>query len=137
MSNPSQVIVSSNTSTASTITINLTTHNFSEAEEMCNRIGILNKGILVALDSTKNLLDKIKTKKITFKLSRSIDLNSNIGSSLNVISNKDNGVVISYEKNKITTEEIINLIQKQNAKILDISTDDGDLEDVFIRLTKN
>ena len=119
------------------VTIILTTHNLSEAEEMCNRIGILNKGILVALDSTKNLLDKIKTKKITFKLSRNIDLNNNIDSSLNVISNKDNEVVISYEKNKITAEEIINLIQKQNAKIIDISTDDGDLEDVFIRLTKN
>ena len=119
------------------VTIILTTHNLSEAEEMCNRIGILNKGILVALDSTKNLLDKIKTKKITFKLSRNIDLNSNIGSSLNVISNKDSEVVISYEKNKITTGEIINLIQKQNVKIIDISTDDGDLEDIFIRLTKN
>ena len=58
-------------------------------------------------------------------------------SSLNVILNKDNEIVISYEKNKITAEEIINLIQKQNAKIIDISTDDGDLEDVFIRLTKN
>ena len=119
------------------VTIILTTHNLSEAEEMCNRIGILNKGILVALDSTKNLLDKIKTKKITFKLSRNIDLNSNISSSLNVISNKDNEVVISYEKNKITIEEIINLIQKQNAKIIDISTDDSDLEDVFIKLTKD
>jgi ABC-2 type transport system ATP-binding protein len=119
------------------VTIILTTHNLSEAEEMCNRIGILNKGILVALDSTKNLLDKIKTKKITFKLSRNIDLNSNIGPSLNVISNKDNEVVISYEKNKITTGEIINLIQKQNTKIIDITTDDGDLEDVFIKLTKD
>ena len=104
---------------------------------MCQRIGILNKGILVALDSTKNLLDKIKTKKITFKLSRNIDLNNNIDSSLNVISNKDNEVVISYEKNKITTGEIINLIQKQNTKIIDIATDDGDLEDVFIKLTKD
>ena len=119
------------------VTIILTTHNLSEAEEMCNRIGILNKGILVALDSTKNLLDKIKTKKITFKLNKNINLNSNMPSSLNVILNKDNEIVISYEKNKITTEEIINLIQKQNAKIIDISTDDGDLEDVFIRLTKN
>ena len=119
------------------VTIILTTHNLSEAEEMCQRIGILNKGILVALDSTKNLLDKIKTKKITFKLSRNIDLNNNIDSSLNVISNKDNEVVISYEKNKITTGEIINLIQKQNTKIIDITTDDGDLEDVFIKLTKD
>ena len=119
------------------VTIILTTHNLSEAEEMCQRIGILNKGILVALDSTKNLLDKIKTKKITFKLNKSINLNSNMPSSLNVILNKDNEIIIAYEKNKITTEEIINLIQKQNAKIIDITTDDGDLEDVFIKLTKD
>ncbi len=104
---------------------------------MCQRIGILNKGILVALDSTKNLLDKIKTKKITFKLNKNINLNSNMPSSLNVILNKDNEIVIAYEKNKITTEEIINLIQKQNTKIIDITTDDGDLEDVFIKLTKD
>ena len=119
------------------VTIILTTHNLSEAEEMCQRIGILNKGILVALESTKNLLDKIKTKKITFKLNKSINLNNNMPSSLNVILNKDNVIVIAYEKNKITTEEIINLIQKQNTKIMDITTEDSDLEDVFIKLTKD
>ena len=41
------------------VTIILTTHYLEEAEEMCDRIGILNKGNLVALDSTKNLLNKI------------------------------------------------------------------------------
>ena len=119
------------------VTIILTTHNLSEAEEMCNRIGILNKGVLVALDSTKNLLEKIKTKKAIFKLNKNVNLNGIANSYLNIISNKDNEVVMSYEKNKITIQEIIDLIQKQNSKILDISTDDGDLEDVFVRLTKD
>ena len=119
------------------VTIILTTHNLSEAEEMCNRIGILNKGVLVALDSTKNLLEKIKTKKAIFKLNKNVNLNGIANTYLNIISNKDNEVVISYEKNKITIQEIIDLIQKQNSKILDISTDEGDLEDVFVRLTKD
>ena len=44
------------------VTIILTTHYLHEAEEMCDRIGILNKGNLVALDTTKNLLKKIQTK---------------------------------------------------------------------------
>ena len=48
------------------VTIILTTHYLEEAEEMCDRIGILNKGNLVALDSTKNLLSRIKTKKVKF-----------------------------------------------------------------------
>ena len=49
---------------------------------------------------------------------------------------KENEISFSYEKNKIKIEEIINLIQKNNVKILDMSTEDGDLEDVFLGLTK-
>ena len=48
------------------VTIILTTHLMYEAQEMCNRIAILNKGNLVKLDTTENLLDSIKTKKIVF-----------------------------------------------------------------------
>ena len=52
------------------VTIILTTHLMYEAQEMCNRIAILNKGNLVALDTTDNLLDSIKTKKIIFKVKK-------------------------------------------------------------------
>ena len=118
------------------VTIILTTHHLEEAEQMCNRIGILNKGNLVALDSTTNLLKKIQTKKITFKLNKSTIIKNNELASLKILSNKENEISLSYEKNKIQIEEIINLVQKNNVKILDISTDDGDLEDVFLGLTE-
>ena len=45
--------------------------------------------------------------------------------------------VLSEEKNKFNIEELINLINKKNIKIKDLSTDDGDLEDVFLHLIKN
>ena len=119
------------------VTIILTTHYLEEAEEMCDRIAILNKGNIVALDSTKNLLDKIQTKKVTFKTDKKIDIKEDDLNSLKIISNLDNEVCVSYEKSKINIEELINLIKKNNVKIVDISTDDGDLEDVFLRLIKN
>jgi ABC-2 type transport system ATP-binding protein len=119
------------------VTIILTTHYLEEAEKICNRIGILNKGNLVALDSTINLIKKIQTKKITFKLDKNVNIPTNQLESLNIISNIDKEFVITYEKNKINIEEIINLIRKSNAKIMDLHTDDGDLEDVFLTLTKN
>ena len=50
------------------VTIILTTHYLFEAQEMCNRIAIINKGNLVALDTTQKLLDIIQTKKINFKV---------------------------------------------------------------------
>ena len=58
------------------VTIILTTHYLFEAQEMCDRIAIINKGNLVALDTTKNFLDRIKTKKIIFKLKK-FDVNLN------------------------------------------------------------
>ena len=119
------------------VTIIRTTHYLEEAEQMCDRIGILNKGNLVALDSTKNLLNKIQTKKVNFKLDKPIKIKNDQLNSLKILNMDENEISLSYEKNKVKIEEIINLIQKNGIKILDISTDDGDLEDVFLRLTKN
>ena len=119
------------------VTIILTTHYLEEAEQMCNRIGILNNGNLVALDSTKNLLMRIKTKKMIFKTQNKIKLKDDDLESLKVIYNKENEICVSYEKSKVDVENIISLIKQNNNKIEDISTDDGDLEDVFLRLTKN
>ena len=48
------------------VTIILTTHYLLEAQEMCDRIAIIDKGNLVALDTTKKLLERIQTKKIKF-----------------------------------------------------------------------
>ena len=119
------------------VTIILTTHYLEEAEKMCNRIGILSKGNLVALDSTKNLLNKIQTKKVTFKLNKPIKIKNDQLNSLKILYADNNDITVSYEKNKIKIEQVISLIQNEDIKILDISTDDADLEDVFLGLIKN
>jgi len=117
------------------VTIILTTHYLIEAEEMCDRIGIINNGKLVALDSTKNLLDKIQSKRVTFLINKKIVLDKGNLSDLNILSNTDKELKISYDKSKIRLDKIINLIQSQNIEIIDIISDDGSLEDVFFKLT--
>jgi ABC-2 type transport system ATP-binding protein len=119
------------------VTIILTTHYLFEAQEMCDRIAILNKGDLVAHDTTKNLLNRIKTKKIIFKVNKSIDLSKKKISGLSFSSNLSNEIIISYERNRHKIEDIINIIKNEGVEIIDISTKDGNLEDVFIQLTKN
>ena len=119
------------------VTIILTTHYLEEAEKMCDRIGILSHGELVALDTTKNLLNKIQTKVVNFITDKKANINQNDLKSLKIISNEENKLCVSYEKSKINIDQIINYLIAQNIKIFDISTDDGDLEDVFLRLTKN
>ena len=119
------------------VTMILTTHYLFEAQEMCNRIAIINKGNLVALDTTKKLLDRIKVKKIIFKLK---EFESNITLELpNVefLIESNDTIAVNYEKDLINFEQLINYLKQKNLKILDISIDEGDLEDVFIKLTKN
>ena len=119
------------------VTIILTTHLMYEAEEMCNRIAILNKGNLVTLDTTENLLARIKTKKIIFKVEK---VNAIAPKNLDGIKfsyNSNNEITVSYERKKHKIDEIISKIKNEGMEIYDISTDEGNLEDVFIDLTKN
>ena len=119
------------------VTIILTTHYLLEAQEMCDRIAIIDKGNLVALDTTEKLLERIKFKKINFKV-KNVDLNLSLVMKeikFEIISK--NQISAIYEKNSLNFGEIINYFNQNNIKIEDISTDDGDLEDVFVQLTKH
>ena len=118
------------------VTIILTTHYLEEAEKMCHRIGILNNGNLVALDSTSNLINRIQTKIVKIQTDKKVNMDYKIFESLKIISNQNNNLVLSYEKIKLDIQSIIDHIIYQDIKILDMSTEDGDLEDVFVRLTK-
>ena len=119
------------------VTIILTTHLMYEAQEMCNRIAILNKGNLVKLDTTNNLLNSIKTKKISFKVKKIIKIIPKDLNGIKFYYKSDNEIIVSYEREKHKIDEIINKVKNTGMEIYDISTDEGDLEDVFIDLTKN
>ena len=119
------------------VTIILTTHLMYEAEEMCDRIAIINKGNLIKLDTTNNLLDSIKTKKIIFKVKKTITISPNDLNGIKLYYKSQNEVVVSYERKKHKIDEIINKVKSTGMEIYDISTDEGNLEDVFIDLTKS
>jgi ABC-2 type transport system ATP-binding protein len=119
------------------VTIILTTHLMYEAEEMCNRIAILNKGNLVTLDTTENLLDRIKTKKIIFKVKEINKINPKDLNGIKFSYSSNNEITALYEKKKHKIDQIINKVKNAGMEIYDISTDEGNLEDVFIDLTKN
>jgi ABC-2 type transport system ATP-binding protein len=119
------------------VTIILTTHVMYEAQEMCDRIAILNKGNLVTLDTTNNLLDSIKTKKIIFKVKEIVTIDSKDLNGIKISYKSNNEIIALYEKKKHKIDEIINKIKNAGMEIYDISTDEGNLEDVFIDLTKS
>jgi ABC-2 type transport system ATP-binding protein len=108
-----------------------------EAEEMCNKIAIINKGNLIALDTTENLLDRIKTKKIIFKVKKINTINLEGLNGIKFSHNSNNEITALYEKKKHKIDQIINKVKDAGMEIYDISTDEGNLEDVFIDLTKS
>ena len=119
------------------VTIILTTHVMYEAQEMCDRIAILNKGNLVKLDTTNNLLDSIKIKKIIFKVKKIIKIDSKSLDGIKFNYKSNNEITALYERKKHKIEDIINKVKNNGMEIQDISTDEGNLEDVFINLTKS
>jgi ABC-2 type transport system ATP-binding protein len=119
------------------VTIILTTHYLQEAQEMCDRIAIIDRGHLVALDTTQKLLERIQTKKINF-IVKDVDLNKSLSmKNIQFKINSKNLISVTYEKNSLDFGEIINYLNQNEIKIEDISTEDGDLEDVFVQLTKH
>ena len=104
---------------------------------MCDRIAIIDKGNLVALDTTENLLERIKTKKINFKV-KNIESVENLilkDVQFKIINSKS--LLVTYEKNTLNFGDLISYLNQNNIIIEDIFTEDGDLEDVFVQLTKH
>jgi ABC-2 type transport system ATP-binding protein len=119
------------------VTIILTTHYLQEAEELCDRIAIINHGKIVALDKTENLLSEIHLKKIKFKVKNFKNIGDILDDHLKIEYLKNNQISIKYDKTITNIEDIIFKIKEKGLEIEDIMTEDADLEDVFIKLTKN
>ena len=119
------------------VTIILTTHYLQEAEELCDRVGIIHKGNLIALDTTENMLNKIQTKTLKFEINKRIVLNDMNNKGYNILNNTDSEFKIEYNKQEFDIQKIIKLLENQGIVIKDIKSEDPDLEDVFVNLTNN
>ena len=119
------------------VTIILTTHYLQEAEELCDRVGIIHKGNLIALDTTENMLNKIQTKTLKFEINKRIILDDINNKDFNILTNTDSEFKIEYNKQEFNIQKIIKLLENQEIVIKDIKSEDPDLEDVFVNLTNN
>ena len=116
------------------VTIILTTHYLEEAEEMCDRIAIINHGEIIACED-KELLSRIEGKEIRFRLDRPFE---NIPPGLDQFCAEKSGersLIIRYNPAEHSVEAMITVIQKSDLKIADITTSESNLEDVFLQLT--
>ena len=116
-------------------TICLTTHYLQEAEELCDRITIINHGKIIADDNKNKLLNLISTKKVSFILKNNTNIPEEIKKYKYEI--KNNVLNIEYDKKKVTLNEIIKILNNSQIEFSEINTSESSLEDIFIKLIKD
>ena len=118
------------------MTIILTTHYLEEAEEMCDEIAIINQGALVARDSTANLLGRLDAKTmIIHPDAPPASLPS--GEGLQVEARPDGALAISYRSSQVPAEAVLEAVHAAGIRIRDVKTEQADLQDVFLELTRS
>ncbi|MFD2134516.1 ABC transporter ATP-binding protein [Novosphingobium resinovorum] len=116
-------------------TIVLTTHYLEEAEELCDRIAIINHGELIANKPTRELVGMAREKIIVLTLDRDVaELPTHPGF-MKCVKTGERVLEITYDKDRANAGEIMSALQAQGFAIVDVTTREADLEDVFVRLT--
>lgn len=115
-------------------TIILTTHYLEEAQEMCDEIAIINHGEMIVRDTTANLLGRLDSKTLVVRPATPAQLPA-LPDTINGQSRNDGTLAFTYHTSATNADQILDLLRQSDIKISDISTEQSDLEDVFLALT--
>ena len=118
------------------VTVVLTTHYLEEAEQLCDRIAIINHGKLIANQPTLELVGMAQEKVVEVTVDRDVP-EAPVHDSFQKIELKgDRTLVITYRKDQANAGQVLDAVQKDGYGIVDVSTREADLEDVFLNLTR-
>ncbi|HKU09474.1 MAG TPA: ABC transporter ATP-binding protein [Bradyrhizobium sp.] len=124
---------------ASGVTIILTTHYIDEAEEMADRIGVINKGEIILVEDKVGLMQKLGKKRLTLQLHQKVDAIPPELAPYN-LHLAEGGRVITYdydtkgERTGITS--LLNDLRNAGIRIGDLDTEQSSLEDIFVSLVR-
>ncbi len=117
------------------VTVVLTTHYLEEAEELCDEIAIINHGKLIAKKPTLELVGMAREKAVLLTLDRDVSDAPSHEAFEKVELVSDRTVEITYNKDRMNAGEILSAMQGLGLGIVDVTTKEADLEDVFLSLT--
>jgi ABC-2 type transport system ATP-binding protein len=116
------------------VTVVLTTHYLEEAEELCDRIAIINHGKVIANEPTRELVAKAQEKAVVVTIDRDLDAVPTNTCFDNIVLIDERTLEITYQKDKVNAGQVLGALTADGLGIVDVSTRDPDLEDVFLSL---
>jgi len=116
------------------VTILLTTHYLEEAQALCDTIAIMNRGQVVACEPTPQLLRRLDTRNVVVMPEHSLNGLPDVAG-FDVVERPNGAFAISYKKGQSSVEQVLAAVRAAGVTIADITTEDPDLEDVFLALT--
>ena len=117
------------------VTVVLTTHYLEEAEQLCERIAIINHGQVIANTTTRELVNMAREKIVVLTLDRDIGALPAHAAFLKCEASGERTIEITYDKDRTNAGEVLAAVQAQGFAIVDVTTREADLEDVFVSLT--
>ena len=117
------------------VTILLTTHYLEEAERLCDRIAIIHRGRLVCCEETGDLLRRIDRKEMSITVQDDLDAVPAQLSRFEVELRPPRRLVIRYRAKETHAADVLAAVQDANLRIVDLTTEESALEDVFLQLT--
>jgi ABC-2 type transport system ATP-binding protein len=117
-------------------TVVLTTHYLEEAEELCDRIAIINHGRVIANEPTRALVARAQEKAVAVTVDRDLAAPPQAPCFEKIELKGERTLVITYSKDKVNAGEVLAALQSAGLGIVDVSTQEPDLEDVFLNLTR-
>ena len=117
------------------VTVVLTTHYLEEAEQLCDQIAIINHGQLIANKPTRELVEMAREKVVVVTVDGDVAKLPASPAFLKCVSAGERMIEITYDKDKSNAGEVLAQVQAQGLTIVDVTTREADLEDVFVSLT--
>jgi ABC-2 type transport system ATP-binding protein len=118
------------------VTIVLTTHYLEEAEELCDRIAIINHGQLIANKPTRELIGMAQEKVVEVTVDRDLSVAPSSPVFEKVVLKGERVLSITYSKAKVNAGDVLTALANAGLGIVDVSTREADLEHVFLNLTR-
>lgn len=118
-------------------TVVLTTHYLEEAEELCDTIAIINHGEVVCSEPTEQLLKRIDEKEIIIQVAETLETVPVELASFKASIKPGNKLSVQINQTDANVGMVLAAVQKACLTINDISTNETDLEDIFLQLTSN